>query len=112
MARMIAAQTVEELVEADVAFHAVVAHAAGNSVLSSLLDSLSTRTVRARIWRGKADEQALDATRAEHARICEAIAARDPELARAAATAHVANAEWWLRQNLAQSEKRGAGAWP
>src|SRR5207248_999777 len=44
--RMRAAQTVEELVEADVAFHALVAKAAGNAVLTSLLASLSTRTMR------------------------------------------------------------------
>ena len=96
--RMNAATTVEELVEPDAAFHAVVAEAAGNSVLSSLLESLSTRTMRARIWRGRLDSGVLDATRAEHTRIYEAIAARDPELARTVAAAHVANSEHWLRQ--------------
>src|SRR6266702_1609382 len=43
--RMRAAKNVEELVEADVAFHAVVARAAGNAVLASLLASLATRTM-------------------------------------------------------------------
>jgi DNA-binding FadR family transcriptional regulator len=47
--RMAAATTSEELVEPDAAFHAIVADAAGNSVLSSLLETLSTRTMRARI---------------------------------------------------------------
>jgi GntR family transcriptional repressor for pyruvate dehydrogenase complex len=99
--RMLTAQTVEELVEADMAFHAVVAAAAGNSVLTSLLASLSTRTMRARVWRGRSDSRALDLTRDEHRRIWEAISDRDPELARAAATVHVANAERWLRDHLA-----------
>src|SRR5712691_4305813 len=68
--RMFAAgESVEDLVEADAAFHAVIAGAPGNAVLSSLLQSLSTRTVRARIWHGIADRQALDLARAEHTRI-------------------------------------------
>jgi GntR family transcriptional regulator, transcriptional repressor for pyruvate dehydrogenase complex len=98
--RMLAADSVEELVDADVAFHAIVAAAAGNAVLSSLLDSLAARTMRARLWRGVADANALDITRAEHARIYEALAARDPELARAATTLHIATGETWLRQHL------------
>ena len=97
--RMMTADSVEELVEADVAFHSIVAGAAGNPVLSSLLDSLAARTVRARLWRGIADANALDTTRAEHQRIYEALAARDPELARAATTVHVASVETWLRQH-------------
>jgi GntR family transcriptional repressor for pyruvate dehydrogenase complex len=102
--RMTAASTVEALVEPDAAFHAVIADAAGNSVLSSLLESLSTRTMRARIWRGRLETGVLDATRAEHARIYEAIAARDPELARIVAASHVANSEHWLRGDLARLE--------
>lgn len=102
--RMTAASSPEALVESDATFHAVIAEAAGNSVLSSLLESLSTRTLRARIWRGRLQAGALDATRAEHARILEAIAARDPELARTLAAAHVANSEHWLRADLARLE--------
>lgn len=99
--RMRAAQSVEELVEADVAFHAVIARAAGNGVLASLLASLSTRTMRIRLWHGWAASGALDETREEHRRIYEAIAAGDPELARAVATAHIASGERWLRSQLA-----------
>ncbi|HVH65919.1 MAG TPA: FadR/GntR family transcriptional regulator [Candidatus Acidoferrum sp.] len=95
--RMVAAQAVEDLVEADAAFHALIARAAGNSVLRSLLDSLSTRTMRARLWRGRADQQALDASRAEHRHIYDAVIARDPELARTMAATHVATGEHWLR---------------
>ena len=100
--RMRQAQTVEELVEADVAFHAVIAKAAGNAVLASLLASLSTRTMRVRLWHGRAVDDALDETREEHRRIFEAISAGDPELARAAATAHIASGERWLRAQLAE----------
>jgi len=96
-------QTVEELVEADVAFHAVIAKAAGNAVLASLLASLSTRTMRVRLWHGRAADDALDETREEHRRIYEAIVAGDPELARAAATAHIASGERWLRAQLSEA---------
>lgn len=102
--RMRVAQSVEELVEADVAFHAVIAKAAGNSVLTSLLSSLSTRTMRVRLWHGRSADDALDETREEHRRIFEAIIAGDPELARAAATAHIASGERWLRSQLAAGQ--------
>ena len=97
------ADSVEDLVEADVAFHAVIARAAGNAVLTSLLASLSTRTMRVRLWRGRRVDNALDVTRDEHRRIYEAIVSGDPELARAAATAHIASGERWLRSQLANS---------
>ena len=98
--RMKAADAVEELLDADMAFHSVIAGAAGNAVLSSLLDGLAARTMRARLWRGQADRQALAETVTEHVRISEAIASRDPELSRALAAAHVATGELWLRLNL------------
>jgi GntR family transcriptional repressor for pyruvate dehydrogenase complex len=99
--RMIQSETVEELVEADVDFHAVVARATGNTFLTSLLASLSSRTRRVRMWRAREVDNALDVTRDEHRRIYEAIVAGDPELARAAAMAHIASGERWLRAQLA-----------
>src|SRR5712671_2116490 len=80
--RMRDARGVEELVEADVAFHAVVARASGNPVLVSLLASLSTRMMRVRLWHGRTSDEALHETREEHRRIYEAIIAGDPDLAR------------------------------
>src|SRR5438128_6314105 len=98
--RMGRADNVEELVEADVAVHAVIAKAAGNAVLASLLASLSTRTMRIRLWHGRAADDALEETREEHRRIYEALIAGDPELARATATAHIASGQRWLRGQL------------
>src|ERR1700730_1998462 len=99
--RMIESKSVEELVQADVDFHAVIARATGNTFLTSLLASLSSRTMRARMWRGREVDNALDVTRDEHRRIYEAIVNGDPELARAAAMAHIASGERWLRAQLA-----------
>src|ERR1700729_2514352 len=42
----------EELVTSDLEFHRRIAACSGNSVLLSLLDTLSGPTTRARIWRG------------------------------------------------------------
>ncbi|MFC9437499.1 FadR/GntR family transcriptional regulator [Nocardia sp. NPDC057030] len=90
--------SVTELVALDLEFHAAIAAASGNKVLASLLDSLSLPTMRARIWRGITEEKAFERTVAEHRGICDAIAARDPELAHARALAHVAGVMEWLRR--------------
>jgi GntR family transcriptional repressor for pyruvate dehydrogenase complex len=95
-----AGDSVEELVEADAAFHDVIAAAPGNSVLRSMIQSLASKTMRARVWHGAADGQALDTTRAEHVRIYEAILAGDADLARAATLLHIESTELWLRRHL------------
>ncbi|MEU6432090.1 FadR/GntR family transcriptional regulator [Microbispora sp. NPDC046973] len=92
--------SVEELVANDLRFHRHIAAGSGNPVLCSLIDSLSGPTTRARVWRGLTQEGALDDTREQHVMICDAIAARRPEVARAWATVHVAGVEEWLRRTL------------
>jgi GntR family transcriptional regulator, transcriptional repressor for pyruvate dehydrogenase complex len=94
----------DELVEADAAFHDVLGNAPGNAVLRSLLLSLSTRTVRARLWHGMADRMALDKARAEHTNIYEAIVAGDADLARAATLLHISTNEAWLREHLGPAD--------
>jgi GntR family transcriptional repressor for pyruvate dehydrogenase complex len=99
--RMVAAgDSADDLVVADAAFHDVIARAPGNGVLRALLRSLSTSTVRARLWHGIADRGALDQAREEHRRIYQAIAAGDADLARASALLHIATNENWLREHL------------
>jgi DNA-binding FadR family transcriptional regulator len=96
-----AASTADELLEADIAFHATVAAGAGNVVLASLLDTFSARTYRARrLNAGLGLEEALVRSRASHRRIYDAVAAKDPEAARASASTHVANLAGWLRSVL------------
>jgi GntR family transcriptional repressor for pyruvate dehydrogenase complex len=103
--RMVAAgDSADDLVEADAAFHDVIARAPGNGVLRALLRSLSTSTVRARLWHGIADRGALDQAREEHRRIYEAIAAGDADLARASALLHIATNENWLREHLGPAD--------
>src|SRR5216683_1556706 len=100
----------KELVEADVDFHAVIARATGNTFLTSLLASLSSRTLRARMWRAREVDNAFDVTRDEHRRIFESVTSGDPELARAAAMAHIASGERWLRAQLATSAEESQSA--
>jgi GntR family transcriptional repressor for pyruvate dehydrogenase complex len=92
--------SVDELVANDLRFHREIGAGAGNPALSSLLESLSAPTVRARVWRGLTQEGAVARTREQHAAIFAAMQSRAPEVARAWATVHVAGVEEWLRQTL------------
>ena len=91
---------VELLNKHDAAFHRAVVGATGNQTLASLLDGISSRTVRARVWRGMIDGNAAERTLAEHEAIYRALVARDGPLAQAAALLHVSNTESWLREHL------------
>jgi DNA-binding FadR family transcriptional regulator len=95
-----ASPSVEALVANDLEFHRAIAAGSGNAALCSLIDGLSGPTTRARIWRGLTQEGAVDNTREQHQAIVDAIAAREPELARSWATVHIAGVEEWLRQAL------------
>jgi GntR family transcriptional repressor for pyruvate dehydrogenase complex len=95
-----AGECAQDLVDADAAFHDVIACAPGNGVLHALLGSISTATIRARLWHVVADQALLDLARDEHTRIYDAIAAHDADLARAATLIHIASSETWLRQQL------------
>src|SRR3954464_7282761 len=99
---------VEEFVENDIGFHRTIAEAAGNGVLAKLLESLSGRTIRARIWRAITESGAIDRTVAEHQAICAAIEQQSPELARAWMSVHVASVEAWLRHAVEAAEPEPA----
>ena len=94
------ANSVEELVEHDLEFHAQIAAASGNTYLSALAQSLSSNTVRARIWRGLTQSDAVEQTLAEHRAIIESLEIGDSRLAEALAMAHVAGVERWLTDNI------------
>jgi GntR family transcriptional repressor for pyruvate dehydrogenase complex len=90
----------DDLVANDLEFHRRIAEASGNSVLCSLLENLAGPTMRGRIWRGLTQEGAWGRTHAEHQAILDAIADRQPDVARGWATVHVAGVEQWLRRSL------------
>lgn len=86
----------DTLVEHDLVFHRMIASATGNGYLVGLLETISSQTARARVWRALTQEGAVPRTLHEHERILDAIASGDTEVARAAMTVHVAGVERWL----------------
>ena len=90
--------SIDDLVEHDLRFHREIVRLAGNSYLFSLIDSLNSQTLRARVWRGLTEQNAVERTLAEHRAIADAVAAHDSALATSLATAHIAGVERWLRQ--------------
>ncbi|MGW1508391.1 FadR/GntR family transcriptional regulator [Streptomyces sp. NPDC002394] len=92
--------SLDALIENDLEFHRRLAAGSGNAVLASLIEGLSGPTARARLWRGRVDDGAVERTQQQHRAIYEAVAARRPELAQAWATVHVGEVEQWLRETL------------
>lgn len=99
------AEDQDNLIRGDLAFHQTVANASGNQTLASILEGLSTRTLRARAWRGVVVANASHATIAEHEAITRALRAGDPDLAFAAALTHVATSEDWMRSCLREHRR-------
>jgi GntR family transcriptional repressor for pyruvate dehydrogenase complex len=97
IARMDAAASESERIGHDADFHALVAKASGNATLASMLGAVSSRTMRARAWRGLAEEGARERTVLQHREILRALRDRDPGRAEAAALVHVATTEAWFR---------------
>ena len=109
LARMREADGLEQLVGYDAEFHQRVAAAAGNQTLAAMLDGLSSKTLRARVWRGIIDGEAAEQTVAQHTDIYAALRAGDPNLAQAAAVVHVLTTETWFRRVLAAPDQAAGG---
>jgi DNA-binding FadR family transcriptional regulator len=92
--------SVEELLANDVEFHRLIAVGSGNRALASIVDGLRQQTYRARIWRGLTQSDAVARTVAEHRAILDAIAGREPEVAKSWATVHIAGVERWIQETL------------
>jgi GntR family transcriptional repressor for pyruvate dehydrogenase complex len=90
--------SVEDLVAHDIELHRCINELSGNSYLSSILESLSSSTLRARIWRGLTEQDAVARTLAEHQAIVDAMAAGDIELVKACVTVHISGVERWLEK--------------
>ncbi len=102
-----ATTSVEDLVAHDLEFHRLINRAGGNDYMANLLESLSSSTVRARIWRGVTQESAVARTLEEHRAIVSALESRDPEMTRSWASIHVGGIETWIRRAVAGSNEKG-----
>lgn len=87
----------EAVLEADMAFHKLIAQASENPVLAALIEALSSRTVRGRMWRAISDENADAATAREHRAILRALADRDPAAAQIRMSNHLLEVENFLQ---------------
>lgn len=95
------AKDVSKYVDADVAFHLEVAHAAGNSVLIDILHSVR-ELLHVWVERTSQDRSAAAASAEEHAAVYRAIASRDPDAAEAAMREHMTTASDRLRHSLGE----------
>jgi len=106
-----AADDVELLNQHDAAFHRAVVAATGNETLSTVLEGISSRTLRARVWRGLVDADAAGRTLREHEAIYLALAAGDAIQAQAAALMHITTTETWLRAHLRDDADTPTGSY-
>ncbi|WP_308797795.1 FadR/GntR family transcriptional regulator [Agromyces silvae] len=88
----------EAVIEADMQFHRVIAEAAGNPVLAALIEALSSRTLRGRMWRSIRDEHADAATAKEHRAILRALSEHDPQAAQIRMSNHLLEVEEFLQE--------------
>lgn len=90
--------SVDDLVAEDIVFHRYISGLSGNAYLAQLLETLSSNTVRARVWRGLTEEGSVARTLTEHRAIVDALEEGDAALVQAQALAHVSGVARWLRR--------------
>jgi GntR family transcriptional repressor for pyruvate dehydrogenase complex len=92
--------SVDDLVAHDLVFHRSICELSGNAYLTSLLDTLSGSTLRARVWRGLTEDGSVERTLTEHRAIIDALESGDTELVRSQVTVHVSGVIQWLQRAL------------
>jgi GntR family transcriptional repressor for pyruvate dehydrogenase complex len=83
--------------QCDIAFHRLIADASRNHVLSALIETVSTKTIRGRMWRSIHDSEGLMATHREHLAILDALRRHDAERARTRMANHLYAVEDYVR---------------
>ncbi len=99
-------RTIEDLVYSDLEFHAEIIRATGNQTLISLLEGLSSKTLRLRLWGGIVSDNAIELTIEHHQNILSAIEAGDAHGAECAAYVHVTAARRWLDAYLTDHDRQ------
>jgi len=98
----------ESLIGGDREFHRIIAAAADNTVLAALIEAVSGRTRRSRLWRSITEEGAADNTIAEHRSILAALRARDSDAARLRMAVHILGVEEFVRALPVENAARAA----
>lgn len=94
----------ETFIEADIAFHGIIARASNNPALEALIGALASRTIRARTWRAIFEDGALVSTHAEHVSILKSLDHRDADGARLRMGAHLLAVQEFIQT---QPDNRG-----
>lgn len=94
---------VHEFVLKDAEFHRRIIDAAGNPILTTVLDTLTRPLHRARVSRDVLERNVFDITRQQHLAILDALRRRDAEDARSWTQIHISGTEQWLRRHASAS---------
>lgn len=86
----------DRIMDADIAFHRIIASAAGNPALDALIEALASRTIRARMWRAISNRGAIAETQAEHRSILAELVAHDSDRARIRMSNHLLGVEEFI----------------
>ncbi|NUP58311.1 MAG: FadR family transcriptional regulator [Pseudarthrobacter sp.] len=86
----------DEAMQCDMEFHRLIAESSCNHVLSALIETVSTKTIRGRMWRSLHDNEGLLATHGEHLGILEALKRHDADRARTRMANHLYAVEDYL----------------
>jgi GntR family transcriptional regulator, transcriptional repressor for pyruvate dehydrogenase complex len=95
--RMESSDDAEETTRLDDEFHELILGAAGNTTAATLVQVFRSRGRHYRIFESVSREEVKQSSDAGHRAIVDGIRRRDPAAAGAAAAAHVATTEQWLR---------------
>ena len=87
----------EAILDADIAFHHIIAQSSNNSALAALIDALANRTSRARLWLGLHNHGQVRNAHAEHVAILAALRSGQPDRARLMMDHHLLVVEDSLR---------------
>lgn len=96
------------VLDADLAFHSIIARASSNPALAALIEALSSRTIRGRMWRAISEQGAVRETHREHRAILAALVAGDPDRARLAMGSHLLAVEDFMHTHPAETSDASA----
>ncbi len=95
----------ERFIDTDTAFHLMIARASGNPALAALIESLTGRTLRTRMWRAVTEQDAIVGAHHEHRGILAELRQHDPERSRIRMEMHILAVE-----EFAATHRGGADA--
>jgi DNA-binding FadR family transcriptional regulator len=97
----------ERVMEADIAFHRIIAQATDNPVLEALISALSSRTLRARVWRAMSERGVMRVAQTEHRSILAELEVHDSDRARIRMANHLLGVERFIEDKVGAIDSDG-----